>query len=147
MPEPSLPALAESIARRAHEGQFDKAGVDYITHPARVAASVGEHGGSDETVAAAWLHDVLEDCEVTPSDLLSAGIPQSVIDAVDSVTKRNGERIEDYCVRVRANPIGLMVKYADLADNTSPERTALLDDTVRTRLAEKYAYVRSLLAS
>ncbi|MGP9606109.1 phosphohydrolase [Arthrobacter sp. MYb211] len=147
MPESSLPALAETIARRAHEGQNDKSGADYITHPARVAANVSEQGGSEEAVAVAWLHDVLEDCAVTSSDLLSAGIPQRVIDAVISVTKREGEQIEDYCARVRANPIGLMVKYADLADNTSPERTALLEDAVRTRLAEKYAYVHSLLAS
>ncbi|MGO1727582.1 HD domain-containing protein [Glutamicibacter ardleyensis] len=146
MTDSSLPVIAEAIARRAHRGQVDKSGADYITHPARVAATVHEQGGTDTAVAAAWLHDVIEDCEFTASDLLAAGISQDVVMAVDSVTKRQGESIEDYCARVRSDPIGLLVKHADLADNTSPERTALLAEATRERLAKKYSYVRSLLA-
>ncbi|HJX76890.1 HD domain-containing protein [Glutamicibacter sp.] len=146
MPDPSMPFIAEAIARRAHRGQVDKSGADYITHPARVAAKVHDQGGTDAAVATAWLHDVIEDCEVTASDLLAAGVSQNVIMAVDSVTKRQGENVEDYCARVRANPIGLLVKHADLADNTSPERTARLAVGTRERLAKKYSYVRSLLA-
>ena len=146
MPDTSLTVIAESIARRAHRGQLDKSGADYITHPARVAAKVYEQGGTDAAVAAAWLHDVIEDCEVTASDLLAAGITQEVVRTVDSVTKRQDESVEDYCARVRSDPIGLLVKHADLADNTSPERTALLAEATRERLAKKYSYVRSLLA-
>lgn len=142
----SLSTIAEAIARRAHRGQVDKSGADYIAHPARVAAMVHDQGGTDVAVAAAWLHDVIEDCEVTASELLAAGVSQDVVTAVDSVTKRQGESIEDYCARVRSNPVGLLVKYADLADNTSPERTALLAEATRERLAKKYSYVRSLLA-
>jgi (p)ppGpp synthase/HD superfamily hydrolase len=146
MPDSSLPVIAEAIARRAHRGQLDKSGADYIAHPARVAARVYERGGTDAAVAAAWLHDVIEDCDVTTPDLLAARITQEVVRAVDSVTKRQGESVEDYCARVRSDPIGLLVKHADLADNTSPERTALLAEATRERLAKKYSYVRSLLA-
>ncbi len=146
MPDSSLPVIAEAIARRAHRGQLDKSGADYIAHPARVAARVYERGGTDAAVSAAWLHDVIEDCDVTTSDLLAARITQEVVRAVDSVTKRQGESVEDYCARVRSDPIGLLVKHADLADNTSPERTALLAEATRERLAKKYSYVRSLLA-
>ena len=38
MAEQAFVGIAEDIARRAHAGQVDKAGLDYITHPARVAA-------------------------------------------------------------------------------------------------------------
>lgn len=137
--------LAEDIARRAHAGQVDKSGADYLTHPARVAAGVASHGGDDTAVAAAWLHDVLEDCDVTAGDLLAAGIPAPVIDAVRAVTKAQGETLEEYCARVRANPVGLLVKRADLEDNTDPARTALLDAQLRARLAAKYSLVRALL--
>jgi (p)ppGpp synthase/HD superfamily hydrolase len=65
MAEEAFVGIAEDIARRAHAGQVDKAGLDYITHPARVAAGVRLHGGKNEAVAAAWLHDVLEDCDVS----------------------------------------------------------------------------------
>ncbi|MGB8939450.1 MAG: HD domain-containing protein [Streptomyces sp.] len=137
--------VAEDIARRAHAGQLDKSGVDYITHPARVAAGVASHGGDDTAVAAAWLHDVLEDCDVTAGDLLEAGIPAPVIEAVRAVTKTEGETLEDYCARVRANPVGMLVKRADIEDNTDPARTALLPEQLRVRLAAKYARVRALL--
>ncbi|GAA5225615.1 HD domain-containing protein [Paeniglutamicibacter antarcticus] len=137
--------LAEDIAREAHKGQLDKAGVEYIAHPERVAEGVRTHGGGDEAVAAAWLHDVLEDCPATEAGLREQGIPDSVIETVLAVTKLKNEPVEAYCARVVANPTALRVKQADLNDNTDPARTALLPEEMRTRLSVKYAYVRSLL--
>lgn len=136
---------ARDIAERAHKGQVDKAGFEYITHPFRVAARASARGGSDEVVAAAWLHDVLEDTNVTATQLLEAGIPEVVVDAVEAVTKRSGEPLVSYCDRVRANPIALEVKRADLDDNTDPSRTTALDAATRERLASKYDRVRNLL--
>ncbi|MFJ6416988.1 HD domain-containing protein [Paeniglutamicibacter sp. NPDC091659] len=137
--------IAEAMARSAHAGQFDKSGVDYITHPARVAERVLRQGGADEAVAAAWLHDVLEDCDVSAADLAAAGIPDAVIDAVQAVTKIDGEAPEDYCARILASPTALRVKRADIDDNTDPARTALLPEATRERLAAKYARTRHLL--
>ena len=137
--------IAQDIARKAHLGQTDKVGADYILHPERVASHVLTLGGDDSALAAAWLHDVLEDCDVTAEDLASAGIPAPVISAVQAVTKRSGEPLEDYCARVRANPTALLVKRGDLADNTDPARTALLPPDVQERLARKYDRVRTLL--
>lgn len=136
---------AQDIARKAHRGQTDKAGADYILHPQRVAGHVRTLGGDDCAVAAAWLHDVLEDCDVTAEDLAAAGIPEQVIITVQAVTKRSHEPLVDYCARVRANPTALLVKRCDLADNTDPARTALLPQDVQERLARKYARVRELL--
>lgn len=137
--------IAEAVARGAHAGQFDKSGADYITHPARVAERVRRQGGADEAVAAAWLHDVLEDCDVPSTDLAAAGIPDTVITAVQALTKMDGEAPEDYCARVLANPTALRVKRADIDDNTDPVRTALLPEATRERLAAKYARTRHLL--
>ena len=145
MNQPAFVEIAESLARSAHTGQFDKAGADYITHPARVAERVRRHGGADEAIAAAWLHDVLEDCDVSAADLANAGIPGTVIDAVQAVTKVDGEAAEVYCARILANPTALRVKRADIDDNTDPARTALLPEATRERLAAKYARTRSLL--
>lgn len=136
---------AAKIARDAHSGQVDKAGAEYITHPERVAERVLRAGGSPAAVAVAWLHDTLEDTPVTAADLQAEGIPQKVIDAVDAVTKREGEGLEDYCARVAANPLALKVKEADLADNTDPARVAALPEDTRQRLAAKYDRVRALL--
>ena len=98
-------------------------------------------------VAAALLHDVLEDTSTTAADLVAAGIPHPVIDAVDAVTKRDGEPVETYFERVRANPWAVMVKTADNADNTDPVRVAELDAETRERLHNKYVRARALLAS
>ncbi|MET0870898.1 MAG: HD domain-containing protein, partial [Paeniglutamicibacter terrestris] len=102
MTETAFVLIAENIARINHAGQVDKSGIDYITHPERVAAGVAQHGGSTEAIAAAWLHDVLEDCEVSAAELAHAGIPATVIEAVQAVTKIEGESLEDYCARIAA---------------------------------------------
>lgn len=145
MTETAFVRIAENIARINHAGQVDKSGIDYITHPERVAAGVAQRGGNTEAIAAAWLHDVLEDCDVSAAELALAGIPATVIEAVQAVTKIDGESLQDYCARIAANPTALAVKRADLADNTDAARTALLPAEMRERLAAKYARVRSLL--
>ena len=72
------------IAMHAHEGQHRKSDHDlpYITHPIAVATIVATHGFSATTVAAAYLHDVLEDAAWSAEDLLAAGVEQCVLDIV-----------------------------------------------------------------
>lgn len=142
----ALVACAERIARAAHAGQTDKAGRPYIGHPQRVAAIVTARGGTPAAIAAAWLHDVLEDTDVTGADLADAGIPRESVAAVEALTKRAGESLEAYYAGVRLDDIAVLVKTADLDDNTSPARQALLDDATRERLQAKYARARELLA-
>ncbi|WP_313812092.1 HD domain-containing protein [Glutamicibacter sp.] len=137
--------LAKSIATAAHEGQVDKLGAAYIGHPARVAAHAERLGGSEQAIAAAWLHDVIEDTPLTSADLLARGISSDVVNAVLLLSKTSGQGMEEYCSGIRGNPLALLVKEADLADNTDPARTALLDQSTRERLAEKYAATRRLL--
>ena len=62
---------AISLAKTAHFGQTRKDGTPYICHPARVAMALSLHypGITDEMIAAAWLHDVLEDTTKTFSDI------------------------------------------------------------------------------
>ena len=143
----TLPELASEIARAAHGDQRDKAGRAYIDHPRRVAARLAGQGESPETVAAGWLHDVLEDTAVSADDLLAAGVPAEVVAAVESVTHHDGESQADYAERVRACPMGLKVKLADLADNSDPARLALLDDQTRQRLTAKYERMSRLLST
>jgi (p)ppGpp synthase/HD superfamily hydrolase len=137
-------AAARAIATIAHRYQTDKIGVAYIEHPRRVAAKLTELNASHAHIAAAWLHDVGEDCGITPSDLVDAGISQDVVDAVVLLTRTRGEG-DVYYERIRQNPIALAVKLADIADNTDAERTSRLDPEKRARLATKYARAEELL--
>jgi (p)ppGpp synthase/HD superfamily hydrolase len=141
-----LVAAAQAIATIAHRGQTDKLGVDYILHPARVAARLKDPA----EVAAAWLHDVIEDCDVTREDLLKAGISPEVVDAVVLLTRTPGDKDgpdpDAYYRALRENPIALAVKRADIADNTDPARTALLPEEQRERLRAKYEHALEVLA-
>lgn len=142
-------AKAAALAAAAHSGQTDKAGADYIEHPARVAGYVRSlfPAAPAEAVAVAWLHDVVEDTGVSLEDLTRDGFPPSVVAAVDAITKRSGEAMEDYFARVRSHQLAIMVKTADLADNTAPDRVAQLDPQTAERLQRKYALARKLLAA
>ena len=118
----STALLASSIARKAHDGQFRRDGVTpYITHPEAVAKSLeGEH---PDVIAAAWLHDVLEDTEVGFSDLSNAGIPLAVIEAVALLTRWDGQTYEDYLHFVVQDEIARKVKIADIQHNLSDSPT------------------------
>ncbi|MCX4772611.1 HD domain-containing protein [Streptomyces sp. NBC_01260] len=138
-------ADVERIAREAHEGQRDKAGRPYAEHLAAVAEGVRARGGSDDQIAAAWLHDAVEDDALSARWLAGAALPQRVKDMVLAVSKRHGEDLPAYTRRILATPGALLIKESDLAHNADPARLAVLDPATRTRLAEKYAQVRSLL--
>jgi hypothetical protein len=117
-----LTAVAASLAASAHGGQMRHDGRTlYITHPMRVAARLS--GSPNEVVAAAWLHDVLEDTKTTVHDMVAAGIPAPVIAAVESLTKRRGEQYTAYLARVKADPIARAVKMADMLDNLTDNPT------------------------
>ena len=145
----TLTDRARDIATRAHRGQTDKTGADYIDHPRRVAERVRQYAAADQQEAAqvvAWLHDVVEDTGVTLDDLRE-DFPANVVAGVDAMTRRPGEDGDDYYRRVAAHPLARAVKQADLDDNTDPARTALLDEDTRARLVRKYAHAREVLAA
>ncbi|MFS4093076.1 HD domain-containing protein [Streptomyces sp. AF1A] len=143
--ETLTPAEVEAVARAAHEGQTDKAGRPYAEHLAAVAAGVRARGGDEEQIAAAWLHDAVEDDALTRQWLAAAALTPRTKAIVDALTKRAGEEPAAYARRILAVPGALLVKEADLAHNADPERLALLDEPTRKRLTEKYARMRALL--
>jgi len=104
---------AISIAATAHTGQKDKSGQPYILHPLRVMFTVR----TEEERIVAVLHDTVEDTEVTFELLRQNGFSETIIEAVNSVTKQPGENRMDAARRAKANQIGRQVKLADLKDN------------------------------
>lgn len=138
-------AVAKQIATAAHAGQVDKIGEPYIGHPTRIASGIRVDGYSDDVEAVAWLHDVVEDTIITLNDLRRRGFSDAVVDAVDAISKRKGEPFADYYERVKANPIALVVKWHDVADNADPRRLAKVAPDTRQRLAAKYERARAML--
>lgn len=133
-----------AIARAAHSGQTDKLGVEYIRHPATVAAYVA--GSMDAisaeqraiAVQAAWLHDVVEDTKVTRTMLEQLGCPLDVLEIVDLLTHEPGRPNIEYWADIAKHPLAKIVKRADVAHNMHPSRMAGLDEATRVRLIVKY---------
>lgn len=138
-------AEIETLARTAHAAQTDKAGRPYTEHLQAVADGVRERGGDDEQIAAAWLHDAVEDDVLSEDWLRDAALTGRTKDIVLALTKREGEPPESYAKRIRTTPGALVVKASDLAHNADPARLAVLDEHTRARLTKKYAAMRALL--
>lgn len=77
---------AFDLALRAHEGQQRSSGEAYIFHPLSVARVVAEYGLDEESIAAAILHDVVEDTPVTHEELVDQ-FGEAIAVIVDGLTK------------------------------------------------------------
>jgi hypothetical protein len=136
----TLVAHAREFAAEHHKGQTDKLKQPYLNHLVSVSQGVRLLGGSIEEIAAAFLHDVVEDVpKVTFKTLLDEGFPASVVRIVWAVTKNPQEEQTKYLKRVIAAGEGAMrVKAADLLHNLRPDRLADLPEYTRKRLEKKY---------
>jgi (p)ppGpp synthase/HD superfamily hydrolase len=129
---------AIEIAVGAHAGQREKAGASYITHPLRVMAAVTD--GEAQIVAV--LHDVVEASGWTIDELRAEGFSETVLVAVDALTRRDGEAYVDFVDRAKSNALARIVKRADLLDNierTRLARSGASDDERSARYVEALA--------
>jgi (p)ppGpp synthase/HD superfamily hydrolase len=121
---------AHAFATEAHAGVFRKwtDGEPYVEHPARVAAMLAELGFPDEVVAAAFLHDVVEDTAYSSADLAAAFGP-TVATLVAEVTNPNDipkmpgnrpiRKAANKAHLARASYAGASIKLADMIDNAT----------------------------
>src|SRR5436190_1400327 len=85
-PDVALVERAFEFSETAHRGQFRKSGEPYITHPLAVASILSQWRIDAEGLAAALLHDVMEDTSVTRTQLEST-FGRPVAEMVDGVSK------------------------------------------------------------
>ena len=85
----ALLAAAFDLAFQLHEGQFRASGDPYIVHPVAVADLLRDIGASASVIAAGFLHDVVEDTDLTPEQLEDY-FGAEVRELVEGVTKLGG---------------------------------------------------------
>lgn len=105
--------LAIELASHAHNNQFDKAGEPYINHPLRVMYNLA----TTEEKIVGVLHDAVEDSDLTLERLSDLGFPSTIVQAIESLTKRPKEKYGDYIERVKCNSLAVRVKLEDMRDN------------------------------
>jgi (p)ppGpp synthase/HD superfamily hydrolase len=125
---------AISIALRVHAGQTDRYGSPYILHPLYVMLQMD----TEAEMAAAVLHDVLEDSETTLNDLRREGFPEEILEAVRLMTHdKDTISYQEYVTRLKPNRIARKIKLADLRHNMDIRRMDRVRQEDMARL-EKY---------
>ena len=121
----SIIERAYTVAERAHEGQKRQSGEPYITHPIAVAQILADLGIGSKTVAAALLHDTVEDTAYT-LDQLRADFGDEIAMLVDGVTKLDkvkygdstqAETVRKMIVAMSKDIRVLIIKLADRLHN------------------------------
>lgn len=132
---------AIAIAANAHKGQFDKAGAPYILHPLRIMLKMK----SEAAMIVAVLHDAVEDApDWTFERLREAGFTQEILDALECVTKREGEEYSEFVKRAASNPIAREVKIGDLEDNMNIQRIESISARDSEQIAKYHKYWKIL---
>ena len=110
----------ERIARQAHAGQTRRGGEPYIEHPRRIAESLGV----PHMACVAWLHDVLEDTELTADELLDMDVNESTVRIVQELTHQAEEPYDAYIERIRCGSNeARIIKVCDIVDNLTSDPT------------------------
>lgn len=144
-PSPEDIALIEKayeFSKKAHEGHTRYSGEPYFVHPAAVAKYLAEFGMDAETIAAALLHDAIEDAKATPEEV-EREFGKEVLFLVEGVTKlgkhkyqggeRHAESLRRLLVATSADLRVLIIKLADRYHNmTTIEH---VPDSKRRRIA------------
>lgn len=143
-----------AFARDMHCTQYRKNGEPYIIHPMTIAGHAIALGiGSDEIIATAMLHDVLEDCGVTSSEL---PVSSEIIEAVKLLTyvkpSDNSEAAklaaqEQYYKAISKNRIASIVKILDRCHNVSTMAGTFTVEKVEEYIDETNRFVIPLIRS
>ena len=106
---------ALEIALRAHMGQKDLDGKPAILHP----ITVGMGGSTEAEIVAGFLHDVVEDTDISFDDLISEGIDKDVVASLKLLTHNPDVPYEDYVRAIvkSGDRTALSVKTNDLRHN------------------------------
>jgi guanosine-3',5'-bis(diphosphate) 3'-pyrophosphohydrolase len=118
---------AFEFAYQLHEGQYRASGEPYIAHPVAVAGLLRDLGGSSVMIAAGFLHDVVEDTDVTPEEIesrfgvevrrLVEGVTKLSKFNFSSKTERQAENFRRMFLAMAADIRVIVVKLADRLHN------------------------------
>ena len=109
---------AIKVAYEAHLGQLDYNDVPYIFHPYHLAEQMDD----EISCTVALLHDVVEDTDLTFTDLEQI-FPAQVLEIVRLLTHDENIDYFDYIREIKKNPIATKVKLEDLKHNSDESRS------------------------
>lgn len=144
---------ARDFARAKHAGQFRKGAAQepYEDHLAEVASLVAAFGAAPEVVAAAWLHDTVEDCDVPASEiaaLFGALVAQIVAEVTDDKGLDKAARKRMQVVNApKKSPGGALVKVCDKLSNIRAVADSPAEDWTLERQHEYLRWSAEVVAA
>lgn len=121
-----LLAKAITLSAIKHANQYDKGGMPYALHPAKVAYLLKTD--DLELMAIAYCHDLIEDTDVTADDMYALGFTARVVTAVQLLTKYPNQTHEEYMTAIKSSKDAIRVKLADLRHNSDIRRLKRIRD-------------------
>lgn len=146
---------AEALARKAHSGQFDKAGQPYFFHVETVSNRVSEiiQGWLYPSIEfllkariVGYLHDIVEDTDIAMEALWAYKVPTDCILAIEKLTKSKDVAYQEYLHRIKRYKLAAVVKVADMIHNSDLTRLAQITEEDKVR-QKKYLDAIEFLSS
>lgn len=131
------------LAANAHAGQFDLEGQPYFLHCMRVLVYLSSDDEELQCIAVG--HDLLEDTKITVEDL-EREFTSRVVSGIDRLTKWPGQSYEGYKIAVLSSVDAMLVKKADLTDNSDLRRLKGIRPKDLERTARYYAFFLEIVA-
>jgi len=137
---------AIQVAIELHDGQKRKTGGDYVEHPMKVVSELVALKVYDEVVlTAGLLHDVIEDCNTTRSQLImDYGLSREVTDVVILVTKNKSIPTDLYYEAMKNDIRAILIKVSDRCHNISTMTNAFSIEKMQEYIAETETYILPL---
>lgn len=139
--------IARQIAERVHADQQYGKGIPYTQHLTDVVSILREFGfSSDDYMCAAWLHDSLEDTNLSSSEVISE-FGEDIFKLIDSVTNgKDGnrkQRAERSYILMYINRLAIALKLADRIANVRASKRS--NDSKYEMYKKEYPYFKQRL--
>lgn len=120
---PSVPAdvveMAMRLAKYKHKGQVRRGGECYTKHLRAVANKAQLLYGGNAYSVVGWLHDIVEDTNMTVETLRCLDFPPEIVIAVDLLTRKETKTYVEYIYALAGNTLARRVKMCDIHHNMS----------------------------
>lgn len=130
------------LCTQKFDGKFDKGGKPYILHCLTVMHKLKSE--DEELLCIAVGHDLVEDTDVTYSELREIGMTERIIEGIRCLTKIKGESYSEYKEKVKSNKDAILVKMQDLRHNSDIRRLKGVTDKDIQRMIKYHEFYLEL---
>jgi len=141
-----LVTRAKKFAKERHNGQLRKGGEQFFNHVSRVAGRVRMVNPTASAIAAAYLHDVVEDGHATLAEI-SKYFGHEVYEIVKLLTRREEDTYENYVMKIAksGNLSAMQIKMADNEDNLESVGDGVFPPHIEKVLSDRWKWSRNFI--